>query len=83
MAELVEHDVSGLHFTPGSSRELREHLAWLIDNPEELTRLRRGIPAVKPIAEDAEFHETLFEMVIASREDPLEHHDFEGGLWGD
>ncbi len=58
MAELVRHEVSGLLFAPGDARALGGALRRLADDPGLLDRLRRGIPPVKSMAQDAaETHE--------------------------
>jgi len=54
MAELVEHERSGLLFQVGDVDDLRRALERLITEPGLLDRLRAGIPPVKTIEEDAE-----------------------------
>jgi GT2 family glycosyltransferase/glycosyltransferase involved in cell wall biosynthesis len=53
MAEMVEDGVSGLRFQPGDVADLREKLLRLVREPGLLETLRRGIPAVRPIEDDA------------------------------
>lgn len=53
MAELVEHEVSGLRFRPGDAADLREQLLRLVREPGLLEALRRGIPPVRHIEDDA------------------------------
>ena len=54
MAELVEHEKSGLLFEMGDSVSLREAMARVAEEGGLLERLRKGIPRVKTIQEDAE-----------------------------
>jgi glycosyltransferase involved in cell wall biosynthesis len=53
IAELVEHERSGLLFPPGDAGALRAALVRLVREPELLARLRRGLPDVMTIAQDA------------------------------
>ncbi|MBL8161482.1 MAG: glycosyltransferase family 4 protein [Anaerolineae bacterium] len=57
MAELVEHDRSGLVFTLNSVDDLQHQLLRLLTEPDLLDRLRSGIPHVKTIEE--EMHELM------------------------
>ena len=43
MAELVEHDRTGLLFSTGDSNDLAEKLQSLINEPDQLKRLRSHI----------------------------------------
>lgn len=43
---MIRHDIDGLLFPPGDAAALRAILQRLLDHPEEIDRLRRGIPAV-------------------------------------
>lgn len=60
MAELVDDGVSGLHFRRGDADDLRAKISQFLDDPALLDRLRRGSPAVKTIAEDAEVMESRY-----------------------
>ena len=53
MAELVGNEVNGLTFRAGDARSLRHTLQRLIDEPQLLQRLRRNIPPVKSIEQNA------------------------------
>jgi glycosyltransferase involved in cell wall biosynthesis len=64
MAELVPHDVAGWHVRPGDPADLAKKLQRLIDRPEEIDRLRAGIPPLKTIAQDAAFHGEVYEAVV-------------------
>lgn len=57
MAELVEHERSGLLFTLDDVSSLKQQLQRLVQEPELLNQLRAGIPPVKTI--DEEMRETL------------------------
>lgn len=54
MAELVEHEVSGLHFQMGDARDLARQLQRIVDNPGLLDGLRQNIPPVKGVEEEME-----------------------------
>ncbi|NJM39694.1 MAG: glycosyltransferase family 4 protein [Anaerolineae bacterium] len=42
MAELVQHELDGLHFTPEDSGDLARQFQRLLDEPELLLRLKAG-----------------------------------------
>jgi glycosyltransferase involved in cell wall biosynthesis len=52
MAELVRHEVDGLHFAPADSTDLARQLQRLIDEPELLPKLRSGITMPRSIDEE-------------------------------
>lgn len=52
MAELVEHEKTGLLFELNNAGDLRRQLARLLHEPGLLDRLRAGIPPVKTIDEE-------------------------------
>jgi len=66
-ADLVEHGVNGLLYTPGSSAELSVALRSLIDAPERLDDLARRLPRVKPLEQDAHEWETTYAEVLQRR----------------
>lgn len=66
MAELVEHEVSGLLFPARDVAALGRCLLRLVDEPGLMPRLRAGIPAVKTIDEEMEELSEVYEDVIAS-----------------
>ena len=39
LEEIVEDGVTGIHFTPGDSKELAEKISWLYSNPSECIRM--------------------------------------------
>jgi glycosyltransferase involved in cell wall biosynthesis len=45
MAELVQHQVDGLHFAAGDAEDLARRLQRLLDDPGLLTQLKRGAAA--------------------------------------
>jgi glycosyltransferase involved in cell wall biosynthesis len=49
MAELVQHEVNGLHFRLGDAADLRRVLREVADDPARLARLRANIPSVPSI----------------------------------
>ncbi len=53
LPEIVEDDRNGLLFEPGNEDDLAQLLQHLVDHPEELERLRRGIRPVKDMQTDA------------------------------
>ena len=64
MADLVKDGVNGLLFKVGDAEDLREKILSLIEKPALIERLRRGMPKVKTIEEDALFMEGLYAKVI-------------------
>lgn len=67
MAELVADGVSGLHFRMGDARDLRAKIVRLSTEPALLETLRRGIPPVKDIEEDARQTEARLERLAGPR----------------
>jgi len=53
MAELVEHERTGLHFRTGDAADLRRQLLRLRNEPDLLPLLSKHLPAVKTIETDA------------------------------
>jgi len=53
MAEAVRDAIDGLHFRLGDAADLREKMLSLLNRPELLERLRRGIPEVTSIERHA------------------------------
>jgi glycosyltransferase involved in cell wall biosynthesis len=64
MAELVNDGVSGLLFEAGSPEALAACLATLIEHPDRLSQLRAGIPSVKTMQDDVDFHLELFQSIL-------------------
>lgn len=67
MAELVTHEGSGLLFEAGNAQALALALARLLDEPELLPRLRRGLPPVRTIADDAEATFARYRALVTGR----------------
>ena len=64
MAELVEHEKSGLHFIVDDGTDLRRQIERLLKEPELLERMRGQLPAVKDITEDAREMEERFRELV-------------------
>lgn len=69
MSELVEDEVSGLHFEVESPESLAECLNRLQSDRELLNTLRGGVPKLKDMKTDAAFHDQLFEAVLEHYEE--------------
>jgi glycosyltransferase involved in cell wall biosynthesis len=67
MAELVEHESSGLLFELNDAGDLRRQLERLLDESDLLERLRAGIPPVKTV--DQEMNEIVahYERLIGEK----------------
>ena len=64
MAELVRHEQNGLLFPVGDSAGLRSALARLSSESGLLERLRRGIPKVRSIEQDADETRAVYGELI-------------------
>ncbi|MEE9394039.1 MAG: glycosyltransferase [Planctomycetota bacterium] len=53
MAELVDHEVNGLHFKLGDAADLARQCRRLIDNPELIEEFKQNLGEVKAIAANA------------------------------
>ena len=65
MAELVEHDKSGLLFRYNDASSLRQQLARLVDDPALLTRLREGIPGVTTLDQEMQALVAAYHRLLA------------------
>ena len=69
--EFVRHDHNGLLFTPGDAGDLARQLRRLVDDPDLLTRLRRGITPVRSFDDDLTStiarYQSLLERTSAAR----------------
>jgi glycosyltransferase involved in cell wall biosynthesis len=65
MAELVQHESSGLLFRAGDAGDLRATLLRLLASPELRQRLRARPGSVKSLDESALEHERLFRALVA------------------
>jgi len=54
MAELVRHEVNGLHFQIGDAEDLARQLSRLLEQPDLLRILTEGIPSIKSGEEEME-----------------------------
>jgi glycosyltransferase involved in cell wall biosynthesis len=67
MAELVRNGVDGLHFRLGDVASLRQTLRSVIDRPGLLAELRRNIPKVPDIVEQAAGVRAQYERLLSGR----------------
>jgi glycosyltransferase involved in cell wall biosynthesis len=65
MSELVEHDVNGLLFPCGDAIALGRAVSRLLDEPDIVQRLARGIGPVRSIEEEAEELVRTYRMLSA------------------
>lgn len=65
MAELVRDGVDGLHFKLGDAADLRAKLAYLADRPERIEELRKNIPDVPTIDQQAAAVRAHYARLIA------------------
>ena len=68
--ELVTDGTNGLLFCPGDALDLRRTLSRLIDEPELMPTLRRGIPAVRTIEDDVATTRRLYQAHLAESDTP-------------
>jgi glycosyltransferase involved in cell wall biosynthesis len=66
MADLVEHEKTGLLFKPGDSSDLAAKMQILLDSPSRITAFGAAAPRVKTISEDAAFVENLYAESLAA-----------------
>jgi glycosyltransferase involved in cell wall biosynthesis len=64
MAELVEHNKTGLHFRTGDAADLRRQLLRVLYEPDLLASLSQNLPTVKSIDEDAAHMENLYGLLL-------------------
>ncbi|ADK84375.1 glycosyl transferase group 1 [Desulfarculus baarsii DSM 2075] len=64
--EAVRHGQNGLLFPPGDWRSLRRLAQRLIERPEELAALTRGVRQPHTVTEDAEKYLSLYRRILAS-----------------
>jgi hypothetical protein len=67
MAELVRHDVDGLHFRLGDAADLRRVMQTVVDDPGLLPRLRLNIPPVPHIEGQTEKVRARYEALLTAR----------------
>jgi glycosyltransferase involved in cell wall biosynthesis len=64
MAELVQAGENGLLFRPGDAGDLARRLRQLLDDPDLLPALRRGIRPVKSVAQEIDELEEIYRAVV-------------------
>jgi glycosyltransferase involved in cell wall biosynthesis len=42
LSSIIENGCTGLHFDPGNADDLARKVTWVLDNPNEITRMRRN-----------------------------------------
>ena len=67
IAELVQHGKNGLLFRPGDVNDLRAQLRTIIEHPELVDTLRRGISRLKSCKEDAADILALYQGLLRER----------------
>jgi glycosyltransferase involved in cell wall biosynthesis len=68
MAEAVSKNVNGLLFERGDAADLARQIERLLDEPELLGQLRRGIPRVKTVGDEVdELEQKYIELIRARR----------------
>ena len=68
MAEMVQHDVNGLHFQAGDAYHLSVMLHRIIEDPALLDDLAAGIQPVKTIREEIDEIEQLYTKILKTRQ---------------
>ncbi len=63
MAELVQDGVNGYLFKVGDSENLRDKIKSMIDKPELIAELKKGIPPVKSIEENTAELESIYKSI--------------------
>jgi glycosyltransferase involved in cell wall biosynthesis len=60
MAEAVSHEVNGLLFEKGNTKDLANQMARLLVDHGLVEKLKRGIPKVKSIQDEANEFEAMY-----------------------
>ena len=68
IAEIVEHGVTGLHFTPGDPQDLSVKVRWAAGHPEEMLEMGR---TARRIYEQKYTSEVNYRQLIAIYEDEI------------
>jgi glycosyltransferase involved in cell wall biosynthesis len=66
MAEMVEHEKSGLLFELNNAQDLQRQIVRLLDEPAYLNALRAGIPAIKTAEQEVQEIFTQYERLLAA-----------------
>jgi glycosyltransferase involved in cell wall biosynthesis len=64
MADLVQHGVNGLLFEVGNANDLRDKINSIINDRGLIEKLKKGIPDIKTIEEDAREMEVLYQRLL-------------------
>lgn len=67
MAEAIEHEVTGLRFTPGDPADLAAQLRHLLDDPSLRQRLAAHPKRVPDVEENAARHAELYAALLRAR----------------
>ncbi len=67
MAEAVQEGHNGLLFEPGDAADLGRVLGRVLNEPDLLPRLRRGIPKVRSLAEDARALRNIYQESVPTK----------------
>jgi glycosyltransferase involved in cell wall biosynthesis len=65
-AELVQDGVSGLVFEAGNAADLAKKIMSLVQQPDLLQKLQKGIPVVKNVAQQVDELLNIYQMVLDS-----------------
>jgi glycosyltransferase involved in cell wall biosynthesis len=65
MAELVHHNIDGMHFAPNDTADLVRVLQQIVDNPALLTQLAQGITKPPSIDDESQAIIMLYENALA------------------
>lgn len=66
IAEFIQHDVNGLLFQYDRVEDLGVQIRRVVDEPETIRRLQKGIGPVKTIAEEMQEYLTIYQGLIDS-----------------
>ena len=69
MAEVVEHEKSGLLFERGNAKELAIQIQRIMNEPGLLNNLSRGVPEVMSIQNHVEYFKKIYEQVVQNNRD--------------
>jgi glycosyltransferase involved in cell wall biosynthesis len=67
MAEAIEHEVTGLRFTPGDAADLAAQIRRLLDDPDLRRRLAAHPKRVADVEENAKRHAELYAALLRAR----------------
>ncbi|MCU0492443.1 MAG: glycosyltransferase family 4 protein [Chloroflexaceae bacterium] len=64
MAELVRHEIDGLHFRPGDAADLARQIQRLRDEPELLPQLHQHAPAISSVEDEMVALFQIYQQVV-------------------